>query len=71
MALRLAIDDPVGVENLMPTVFGVSLGKHHQFNVAGVTSQLIERIDKIIDFIFCQRQPQRLVGGCQRLSATP
>ena len=62
VALRLAVDDPVGVEDFVTAVLGVGLGKHHQLNVAGVTPQFVEGVYQVINFIFCQRQPQRLVG---------
>src|SRR5690606_28625794 len=32
----LAVDVPAGVEDLVQAVFGVGLGEHHQFDVAGV-----------------------------------
>ena len=34
--LLLAVDYPLGVENLVPAVFGISLGKHHQFDVGRI-----------------------------------
>ena len=37
--LRLAINNPVGVENLVATVLGVCLGKHHQLYVDRVSAQ--------------------------------
>jgi hypothetical protein len=48
----LAIDDPVGVENLVPAVLRVRLREHHEFDVSGIASQLaLERIDQVIDLV--------------------
>lgn len=66
MRLRLAIDDPVCVENLVPTVFGIGLGKHHQLDIGRVALYLREILEQIVDLICRQRKPHSLVGINQR-----
>ncbi len=56
------IDGEFGIENFVPAVLTVGLRKHHQFNIRGIASKLLERHQQIINFIFCQRQAERLVG---------
>ena len=66
--LRLldTVDGPVGVEDLVTTVFGVRLGEHIQLDVVRVAPQTGEAADQVVDFIFRQRQPQLDVGLFQR-----
>ena len=68
--LFFAVDDPVGVENFVPTVLGIGLREHHQFNVGGIAAQHLEILQQIINFIVRQRQPQFPIGHPQSLSAT-
>ena len=42
MALRLAIDDELGVENFVATVLTVGLREHHQFGVSRVAFELLK-----------------------------
>ena len=71
LRLLFAIDDPVGVKNLVAAVLGVRLGEHIQFDVVRVTTKLVKRILQIVDFVFRQRQPQTEVGVNQRLTSLP
>ena len=42
MRLRLAVDNPVGVEYLVPAVLGVGLGEHHQLHVRRIAADIGE-----------------------------
>ena len=57
-----AINGPAGVKNLVPAVFRIGLGKHHEFNVTGITSQIGKRIDEIFNLVGRQRQSQPGIG---------
>ena len=66
LRLRLAIDLPVGVEDLMPAVFRVGLGEHHQLDVRGVPAELGERPGEVGDLVGGQREAQVLVRVAKR-----
>ena len=69
--LRLAVDHPSGVENLVPAVLGVGLREHHQFDVARVAPHPAnEQPDKIVDLVIRQGQTQAPIGLDQRLTPT-
>ena len=68
--LGLTVDIPAGVEDLVPAVFGVGLGKHHQLDVVRVAAQLAEAFHQVVDFILSQGQAQRLVGLLKRDTPT-
>ncbi|OQA33963.1 MAG: hypothetical protein BWY57_00871 [Betaproteobacteria bacterium ADurb.Bin341] len=70
LVLRLAVDDPRGVENLVTAMLGIGLREHHQLNVSRVAARLGKNIEEIVDFIFRQRQPQTAIGHHQRGTAT-
>src|SRR4030067_2387749 len=36
IGLRLAVNDPVGVKNLVAAVLGIGLREHHKFDVGGI-----------------------------------
>ena len=69
LRLRLAVDHPVGVENLVPAVLRIGLREHHQLDVGGVAAGTDEVLDKIRDFVFRQREPHLAVGAFQRDNA--
>ncbi len=69
LALLDAVDDELRVEDLVAAVLGVGLREHHQFDVAGIASQLDEVFHQVVDFVFGQREAQLGVGGRQRLAA--
>ena len=50
--LRLAIDHPVRIKNLVAAMLGIGLGKHHQLRITGIAFGRAEIIQQIIDFIF-------------------
>ena len=52
LVFLFSVDGPAGVKNLMTAVLGVSLSKHHELHVCGVTVQLGERINQVLDFVF-------------------
>ena len=56
--LAFTVNIPRRVENLVPTVFGVRLGEHHQFDVGRIPRQIREGFDQVVDFVFRERQPQ-------------
>jgi phosphoribosyl-dephospho-CoA transferase len=35
--LCFTVNIPGGIENLVPTVLGISLSEHHQLNIRGIT----------------------------------
>ena len=51
LILRLVIDDPVSLENLVTTMFGIRLCKHHEFGVGGITPQFCIVGVQIFDFV--------------------
>ncbi len=70
LRLALAVDDPVGVENLVPAVLGVRLREHHQFDVGRDRGpSFCEVVGEVVDLVRRQRQAERLVRLHQRLTA--
>ena len=69
VGLFLAVDHPLGVEDLVAAVLAVGLGEHHQLDVGGVAPQVAEGLGQVFDFVVGQRQAQRGVGLDQRLGA--
>ena len=66
MGLRLAVDHPVGVEDLVPAVLGVGLGEHHQLDIGRIAAERAEVLGQIVDLVVGERQPQFEVGRFQR-----
>ena len=66
--LRLAVDDEVGVEDLVATVLGVGLREHHQLDVGRVALQPGERLRQIVDLVVGQREPVCRVRTFQRFA---
>ena len=64
--LCLTVHHPIGIEDFVTTMLRVSLGKHHQFHVCGVSLQLIKTLQQIIDFVLRQRQSKVLISTLQR-----
>ena len=67
--LGLPVNGEAGVEDFVPTVLAVGLGKHHQFHIAGVAPKLAKRIQQVIDLVVGQRQTPLHIGLAQRVSA--
>ncbi len=65
LILRLAVDDPVGVKNLVAAMFAICLRKHHQLDVGRVALGAGERSQQIIDFVIRQGQAQFGIGLLQ------
>ena len=65
-----AIDDPVGVKDLVTAVLGVGLRKHHQLHVGRVAAGFAEDVQEIFDFVVGQCQTHVAIGGFQRRAAT-
>ncbi len=69
LRLRLAVDDPVGVEDLVPAMLGVGLREHHQLDVGGVAPELEKVVVQVLDFIFGERETQPVIGLAERGAA--
>ena len=67
-ALRrtLAVDDPVGVEDLVPAMLGVRLREHHELDVGRVALQRRELRREIVDLVARQREAELAVGALER-----
>ena len=65
--LRYAVHDPVRVEDLVPTVFGVRLREHHQFHVGGIALQPGKAVQQVVDLVCRQGQTQCAVRRRQGL----
>ncbi len=62
----LPVDDPVGVEDLVPAVLGVRLGEHHQLHIGRVAAQLLECVHEVLDLVLRQGQAERRVRRLER-----
>ena len=71
LATRLAVDGPGGVEYLVPAMFGIGLGEHHQFDIGGIAAEPAEVVGDVIDFVFRKRQAEADVGLGNRGTAAP
>ncbi|MNQ71762.1 hypothetical protein D3C85_864440 [compost metagenome] len=69
LLLRLAVDVPAGVEDLVAAVLGVRLGEHHQLDVMGIAPHLDEALHQVVNLVFGERQTQLDVGLFQRGTA--
>ena len=63
--LRLAVDDEIGVEDLVAAVLGVGLREHHQLDIGRVAAQFAVGAGQIVDLVGRQGQTQPGVGGPQ------
>ncbi|MCY1207227.1 hypothetical protein D9M72_188200 [compost metagenome] len=50
-------------------MLGVGLGEHHQLDVVGVATQVVEALHQVVDFVFGKRQAQFDVGLLQGSAA--
>ena len=69
LRLLLAVDHPVGVEDLVPAMLGVGLREHHQLDVGRIALQARKVLPQVFDFVVRQRQPHVAVGALQRRDA--
>ena len=60
--LAPAVDDPGGVEDLVPAVLGVDVGEHDQLDVGGVAPQAEIGVGEVVDLPGRQGQPPAGVG---------
>ncbi len=65
LGLRLAVDHPIRVEDLVPAVLGVGLSEHHQLDIGGIAADTGEIFREVCDFVFRQRKPHVAVGAFQ------
>ena len=68
--LRLAVNDPAGIENLVAAVFGVGLREHHQFDIVGVAAQCCKAVQQVVDLVIRQRKSQLNIGPLKRHSSS-
>jgi hypothetical protein len=61
LRLALAVDDPVGIENLVATMLRVRLREHHQLDVGRVALQPREVRREVIDLVVGEREAETLV----------
>ncbi|SVK54143.1 Uncharacterised protein [Acinetobacter baumannii] len=64
LGLLFAVDDPVGVENLVAAVLRVGLRKHIEFDIRRVAPQTGKGIQQVVDLVLRQAEPD--VGLLQR-----
>ena len=64
--LRLAVEGPGGIEDLVAAVFGVGLREHHQLDIGRIATGCGKRLEQIIDFVGRQRQTHRGIGLVER-----
>ena len=51
LVLFLAVDDPIGVEDLVPAVLRVCLREHHQFDIGGIAPHALEIVRQVVDLV--------------------
>ena len=61
----LAVDAVARVEYLVPAMFRICLGEHHQFGVGRIAAQRAIAFDQVGQFVFRQGQPEPGVGRSQ------
>ena len=69
LVLGDAVNGPAGVEDLVPAMLRVGLGKHHQLDIAGIASEAGKGLHQVVDLILGQRQAQAGIRGHQGLAA--
>ena len=69
LVLRLAVDLPGRVEDLVAAMLGVRLREHHQLDVGGIAAQAPEIVDEVVDLVGREREAHRGVGLLERLRA--
>src|SRR5205823_5023696 len=69
--LRRAVDDEVGVEDLVPAVLAVGLREHHELDVRRVAPEALERLGEVQDLVLGEGEAEREVRGCDGTLAAP
>jgi hypothetical protein len=67
---RVAVHDPVGIEDLVPAVLRVRLRKHHELDVGRVAVERCVGLDEVVDLVVGERETQLEVRALER-RATP
>ena len=67
--LLLAVDVPLGVEDLVAAVLAVRLREHHQLDVGRIAAELAVARDQILDLVVGEREPEPLARLAQRRRA--
>ena len=49
--LLYAVYRPIGIKNFVAAMFGIGLRKHHQFDIGGISAEILKACRQIIDFI--------------------
>ena len=58
LAPAAAVDDPVGVEDLVPTVLGVRLREHGELGVRRITADRAVSAFEVLDLLVAERKPE-------------
>ena len=67
--LRLAVDDPGGIEDLVAAMLGVDHREHHQLDVGRIAPQFLEDGEEIVDLLGREGQTHLEIGTLERLAA--
>ena len=62
LSFLLAVDDPLGIENFMPAVFGVNLSKHHKLCVGRIAPGFGVTVAKVPNFLIAKRKTHGPIG---------
>ena len=68
--LRLAIDGPVRIEDLVPAMLTVGLREHHQLDIGGIAARAAEGSIQIVDLVIRERESKLDIGIQQCLTTT-
>jgi hypothetical protein len=63
--LRSSIDDPGGIEDLVPAMLRVRLSEHRELHIGGIARDTAVVRKQVVDFVGCQSKPQGHVGVFQ------
>ena len=66
LVLRHAVDDPVGIEDLVPAMLGVRLREHRELDVGRIAAQRAKARVEVLDLVGRQRQTEFDVGRFER-----
>ena len=68
--LRLAVDYPFGIEDLVAAVLRIRLREHHQLDVGRIALQARKVLPQVVDLVVRKCEPHLAIGACQRRNAT-
>ena len=66
---RPAVDDPIGVEDLVPAVLGIGLREHHQLDIGRLAPKPPEALEQVVHLVRRQRKAQLRVCGLEGCAA--